>query len=321
MKTEDTLKTSDYAGTVQLNYGDNSDANATQPSVMEKKKGVPTLVQVGAAGISGLALGAVAMTLVSGREADDEVTDIEFAETVEPEGIVPDGSIEFAEGVNDEMSFADAFAAARAEVGAGGAFVWHGEVYGTYTAAEWNAMSEEQQQEWGSHFTWNQGENQETEGNDDDGRGGPEEVTGEQENEVRGGEQENEVRGGEQEQQTPQVQEQQTTEVQEPQPTPEAQEQQPTSQVEEPEPDVIDEPAEDIVVETIDMDDFIGLDSGTEGDAQYVSGLVDGHQAIAIDVDSDGIIDVVAVDYNDNDTPDEGEFFQPEDVTGLDDLI
>lgn len=304
MKTEDTLKTSDYAGTVQLNYGDNSDANATQPSVMGKKKGVPTLVQVGAAGISGLALGAVAMTLVSGREADDEVTDIEFAETVEPEGIVPDGSIEFAEGVNDEMSFAEAFAAARAEVGAGGAFVWHGEVYGTYTAAEWNAMSEEQQQEWGSHFTWNQGENQETEGNDDDGRGGPEEVTGEQENEVRGGEQE-----------------QQTPEVQEPQPTPEVQEPQPTSQVEEPGTDVIDEPAGEIVVQPIDMDDFIGLDSGTDGDAQYVTGLVDGHQAIAIDVDSDGIIDVVAVDYNDNDTPDTDEFFQPEDVTGLDDLI
>ena len=303
MKTEDTLKTSDYAGTVQLNYDDNSDANATQPSVMEKKKGVPTLVQVGAAGISGLALGAVAMTLVSGREADDEVTDIEFAETVEPEGIVPDGSIEFAEGVNDEMSFAEAFAAARAEVGAGGAFVWNGEVYGTYTAAEWNAMSEEQQQEWGSHFTWNQGEKQETEGNDDDGRGGPEEVTGEQENEVR---------GGEQEQQTPEVQEQQT---------PQVQEQQPASQVEEPEPDVIDEPTNEIVVQPIDMDDFIGLDSGTDGDAQYVTGLVDGHQAIAIDVDSDGIIDVVAVDYNDNDTPDEGEFFQPEDVTGLDDLI
>lgn len=304
MKTEDTLKTSDYAGTVQLNYGDNSDANATQPSVMGKKKGVPTLVQVGAAGISGLALGAVAMTLVSGREADDEVTDIEFAETVEPEGIVPDGSIEFAEGVNDEMSFAEAFAAAREEVGAGGAFVWHGEVYGTYTAAEWNAMSEEQQQEWGSHFTWNQGENQETEGNDDDGRGGPEEVTGEQENEVRGGEQE-----------------QQTPEVQEPQPTPEVQEQQPTSQVEEPGTDVIDEPAGEIVVQPIDMDDFIGLDSGTDGDAQYVTGLVDGHQAIAIDVDSDGIIDVVAVDYNDNDTPDTDEFFQPEDTTGFDDLI
>lgn len=320
MKTEDTLKTSDYAGTVQLNYGDNSDANATQPSVMGKKKGVPTLVQVGAAGISGLALGAVAMTLVSGREADDEVTDIEFAETVEPEGIVPDGSIEFAEGVNDEMSFADAFAAARAEVGAGGAFVWHGEVYGTYTAAEWNAMSEEQQQEWGSHFTWNQGENQETEGNDDDGRGGPEEVTGEQENEVRGGEQEQQTPQV-QEQQTPQVQEQQTPEVQEQQQTPQVQEQQPASQVEEPGTDVIDEPAGEIVVQPIDMDDFIGLDSGTDGDAQYVTGLVDGHQAIAIDVDSDGIIDVVAVDYNDNDTPDTDEFFQPEDTTGFDDLI
>lgn len=69
------------------------------------------------------------------------------------------------------------------------------------------------------------------------------------------------------------------------------------------------------------MDDFIGLDSGTDGDAQYVAGLVDGHQAIAIDVDSDGIIDIVAVDYNDNDAPDTDEFFQPEDTTGFDDLI
>jgi hypothetical protein len=39
------------------------------------------------------------------------------------------------------MSFGEAFAAARAEVGPGGVFVWHGGVYGTYLENEWNSMS------------------------------------------------------------------------------------------------------------------------------------------------------------------------------------
>lgn len=48
--------------------------------------------------------------------------------------------------VNDNMSFSDAFAAARAQVGAGGVFEWHGGVYGTYYANEWNAMTAEQKE-------------------------------------------------------------------------------------------------------------------------------------------------------------------------------
>jgi hypothetical protein len=43
--------------------------------------------------------------------------------------------------VSDDMSFSEAFAAARAEVGPGGVFVWHGGVYGTYYETEWNSMS------------------------------------------------------------------------------------------------------------------------------------------------------------------------------------
>ena len=43
--------------------------------------------------------------------------------------------------VNDDLSFGEAFAQARAEVGPGGVFHWHGGIYNTYTAAEWNAMS------------------------------------------------------------------------------------------------------------------------------------------------------------------------------------
>lgn len=46
-----------------------------------------------------------------------------------------------ATGVSDDMSFSQAFAAARAEVGAGGAFEWHGRVYGTYYKNEWDGMS------------------------------------------------------------------------------------------------------------------------------------------------------------------------------------
>ena len=41
-------------------------------------------------------------------------------------------------------SFRDAFQAARAELGPGGVFRWHGNIYNTYTVEEWNAMSTEE---------------------------------------------------------------------------------------------------------------------------------------------------------------------------------
>lgn len=50
------------------------------------------------------------------------------------------GDLRIAE-VSDSMSFGEAFAAARAQVGPGGVFHWHGGVYGTYYETEWNAMS------------------------------------------------------------------------------------------------------------------------------------------------------------------------------------
>ncbi len=47
--------------------------------------------------------------------------------------------------VDDSMSFSQAFAAARSQVGAGGCFTWHGRVYGTYYENEWNAMTPAEQ--------------------------------------------------------------------------------------------------------------------------------------------------------------------------------
>lgn len=49
--------------------------------------------------------------------------------------------------MHNDMSFGEAFAAARAEVGPGGVFIWHGGIYNTYTAEEWNAMTPDQKHE------------------------------------------------------------------------------------------------------------------------------------------------------------------------------
>lgn len=48
-----------------------------------------------------------------------------------------------AHGVRDDMSFSQAFATARQEVGAGGVFHWRGQCYGTYYQSEWQSMDAE----------------------------------------------------------------------------------------------------------------------------------------------------------------------------------
>lgn len=48
---------------------------------------------------------------------------------------------------NGSLSFRQAFDAARAELGPGGVFRWHGNIYNTYTADEWDAMSHAEKQQ------------------------------------------------------------------------------------------------------------------------------------------------------------------------------
>lgn len=52
--------------------------------------------------------------------------------------------------VDDDQSFDEAFADARAQVGPGGVFEWHGKVYGTFYKYEWEQMSPEERAEWQS---------------------------------------------------------------------------------------------------------------------------------------------------------------------------
>lgn len=107
---------------------------------------------------SGLLIGGVATFLMGMKKPDPEPTidkpvNNHKDELSNPEWV--DDNIQVATCVNDDMSFGEAFAAARAEIGPGGCFEWHGNVYGTYTVDEWNHMTEEQRAEWSDHFSWN----------------------------------------------------------------------------------------------------------------------------------------------------------------------
>lgn len=57
-------------------------------------------------------------------------------------------TVNVAHGVSDSMSFSEAFATARAEIGPAGVFTWHGNVYSTYYENEWENMSDAQKHEY-----------------------------------------------------------------------------------------------------------------------------------------------------------------------------
>lgn len=162
MKTEDTIY--DNEGTqfdeTQFEESKNNqqeDDNKQAPSNKSNKARVVRSVAMG--GVMGILLG----TTTSFVAADSVIhndnpgkpenpTDNHNDNTEHPAWT--DGNVAVATTVNDDMSFGEAFAAARAEVGSGGSFEWHGNVYSTYTAEEWNSMSTEEKEEYNNHFNW-----------------------------------------------------------------------------------------------------------------------------------------------------------------------
>ena len=116
------------------------------------EKSIWKKVAVGAG--SGILLGSAATLLSSSAplgHAEGENAEEEGSET-HPEWT--DGEVSVASSVSDDMSFSEAFTAARTEVGSGGVFEWHGNIYSTFTEDEWNGMIAEQRDEYGSHFSW-----------------------------------------------------------------------------------------------------------------------------------------------------------------------
>ena len=114
-----------------------------------KKQSMWKKVAVGAG--TGILLGAGA-TILSASAPIDHTEGDEGEGEQHPEWT--DGEVPVATSVSDEMSFSEAFAAARTEVGSGGVFEWHGNIYSTFTEEEWNGMTAEQRDEYGSHFSW-----------------------------------------------------------------------------------------------------------------------------------------------------------------------
>lgn len=100
-------------------------------------------------GVPGILMGA---GLVYASKADaanynkEELAEQNSANVPDSEKLVnnvPEESLPVAK-LHNELSFGEAFAQARAEVGSGGVFIWHGGIYNTYTVEEWNAMTSQQ---------------------------------------------------------------------------------------------------------------------------------------------------------------------------------
>ncbi len=151
---------------------DNQERQAATPKQAaeagEKRNGVWKKVAVGTG--TGIVMGAASAVLTSGKLTPEDVEteearseDVEaMPEDVEamPEDVAAEevamsfDHIGVATGVSDNMSFSEAFAAARTEVGTGGVFVWHGKLYNTFTAEEWDNMTTEEHNDFASHISY-----------------------------------------------------------------------------------------------------------------------------------------------------------------------
>lgn len=100
-------------------------------------------------GVAGVVIGAGTATAASAAmEKEVQALEEGDAMSIEQEQLArsveqtaDDGKLHVARNVDNSMSFSEAFEAARAEVGAGGVFHWHGNTYNTFTADEWAAMT------------------------------------------------------------------------------------------------------------------------------------------------------------------------------------
>jgi len=121
--------------------GTTSNANNNVENAQKGKHATWKPVSIG--GFTGILMGAGAMYAANAYAHTNtpETPEHEGAEGGITEADVTTG-VQEAEGHYDGMSFSDAFSAARSETGPGGVFRWHGNLYNTYTEAEWNAMSD-----------------------------------------------------------------------------------------------------------------------------------------------------------------------------------
>lgn len=139
MKDEETI-IGNYKQTV-YNKGTENPTNMQERPTKDKPSMGKDWQRITVGGVSGILLGAGAM-FAANANATENATEQES--NVDTSAEQQQGSVPQVATVNDSMSFSEAFASAREQVGPGGVFQWHGGIYGTYYANEWNAMSEEE---------------------------------------------------------------------------------------------------------------------------------------------------------------------------------
>ena len=133
-----------------------TDAYAMSTTAPTSIKSKPTVNQKKTLGISAAALllggtaWAVSQKIV--KRNDPAGHEPEAEETAPVAGSLPE-DIDVAGKVTDDMSYGQAFAAARNEVGMGGVFGWHGRWYNTFEKDEWTSLSLEQRQQYTEMIT------------------------------------------------------------------------------------------------------------------------------------------------------------------------
>lgn len=155
MKTEMTTtnlnetQTQNQTPTQNVNRYQNQNVNAGKSGSRWKAVTIGGVAGI-AMGVSGTLAGTAGIAAAEAIVAPD-VDSPETPDAPKMNGSGNAGAVEsaapVATSVSDDMSFGEAFAAARAEVGPGGVFEWRGNVYNTYHAEEWNSMSDAERDE------------------------------------------------------------------------------------------------------------------------------------------------------------------------------
>jgi hypothetical protein len=147
MKPNDETIYSEKEATAAAEEVMNTEEQAQEQPQPKGKKMPWKAVTIG--GVTGILLGAAGMLVGRGQAAAQQDSD-DAANEGEQQDTTPQEAEATNTGtaqVSDDMSFAEAFAEARQQLGPGGVFEWRGGVYGTYYATEWNAMSSAEQEQ------------------------------------------------------------------------------------------------------------------------------------------------------------------------------
>lgn len=131
------------------------EALAQEPKAVKKSAWADAAIGAG----TGMAVGIIGTLFTSGtipEAAAEEAAEEQQGKAVVDDGlttpVVTDGHLSIAHSVNDSMSFDKAFRTAHDEVGPGGVFEWHGQLYGTYTAEEWHNLTAEERLAYNNHL-------------------------------------------------------------------------------------------------------------------------------------------------------------------------